>query len=320
MSINTYEFGECIRHGRPIMDEALIEYAEKNEKLYIISPDMMRAGFPKFMAAHPERHINVGIAETCAVDVASGMAAEGFLPVVYGMSAFLSMRSYEAVRTFVGYQNHNVKFIGCNTGVSMGVLGSTHYAMEDLSLIKSIPGMTLISPGDPDQTAKAFYAACDIEGPVYIRMANGKNESAVYKEEYDYKIGKGITITEGKDCAIIATGVMVSYALAAVKELEKKGIHVTLIDMHTIKPIDVELIGKTAAEIGKIITVEDHFIHGGLGSSVTDTIMELGIPCKVKKLGIPDMFPGFGSFHELRAHMGYDTIDIINSVKTILAL
>ncbi|MBE6749803.1 MAG: transketolase family protein [Ruminococcaceae bacterium] len=316
--IKTYDLGENIRSARPIMDEVILEYSKKNEKFCLVSPDMTRAAFPKFMNSGCDRHFNVGIAETAAIDIASGLALEGYLPYVYGMSAFLSMRSFEAIRTNVCYQNHNVKIIACNTGVSLGVLGSTHYAMEDMSLISSIPNMTLICPGDPDQTVKAFYAAAEIDGPVYIRMANGKNESAVYKEDYKFEVGKGITIREGEDCAIIACGVMVAYANQAAKELEKQGINVTVIDMHTIKPIDKDLILKTAKNIGKIVTVEDHYVACGMGSIVANVVAESGIECKFKKLGIPDMYPGFGSFNDLRNAMGYDTEHIVAAVKELI--
>lgn len=317
--IETYNLGECIRSARPILDEVIMDYTKKNDKFYLISPDMTRAAFPKFMNACSERNINVGIAETAAVDIASGMALEGFLPYVYGMSAFLSMRSFEAIRTNVGYQNHNVKFIACNTGVSLGMLGSTHYAMEDLALVSTIPNMTVICPGDPDQTVKAFYAAAEMEGPVYIRMANGKNESAVYKsQDYKFEIGKGITIREGEDLALIACGVMVSYANEAAKRLAEQGINATVIDMHTIKPLDEELVLKVAKNIGKIVTVEDHFKACGLGTKVASIVAEEGLACKVKKLGIPDMYPGFGPFKDHLEYMGYGTDAIIEAAKEIV--
>lgn len=316
--IKTYEFGEILRSARPILDEVILDYAKKNEKFYLISPDMTRAAFPKFMNACPEKHFNVGIAETSAVDFASGMAVEGFLPYVYGMSAFLSMRSCEAIRTNVCYQNHNVKFIGCNTGLSLGALGSTHYAMEDLAIVSNMPNMTVISPGDPDQSVKAFYAAAEIDGPVYIRLANGKNESAVYAEDYEFKVGKGITIREGGDCAIIATGIMVSYANAVAKKLEKEGINVTLIDMHTIKPLDVELIADVARKTGRIVTVEDHFVSSGMGSLVCNAVLDSGIPCKVKRVGIPDTWPGFGTFPELLQHHNYGNAAIEAAVKELI--
>ncbi|MEE0946768.1 MAG: transketolase C-terminal domain-containing protein [Acutalibacteraceae bacterium] len=316
--IETYELGEVLRSARPIMDEIITDYAKKNDKFCLVSPDMTRAAFPTFMEKCQSQHFNVGIAETEAIDMASGLALEGFLPYVYGMSAFLTMRSFEAIRTNVCYQNHNVKFIGCNTGVSLGMLGSTHYAMEDMSLLTSIPNMTVICPGDPDQTIKAFYAANEMEGPVYIRMANGKVESAVYKEDYEFKIGKGITIMDGDDCAIIACGVMVSYAVDAAKKLRKEGINVTVIDMHTIKPIDEELILKVAAKTGKIVTVEDHFKSCGMGMKVCGVVAESGIPCKVKRLGIPDMYPGFGTFTDMLNNLGYGSDGIIASVKAML--
>lgn len=316
--IKTYELGEYIRSARPIMDEVLIEYTKKNDKFCLVSPDMTRAAFPQFMEKCSDKNFNVGIAETSAVDIASGLSHEGFVPFIYGMSAFLSMRSFEAIRTNVGYQNHNVKFLACNTGVSLGMLGSTHYAMEDLALISSIPNMTVICPGDPDQTVKAFYAAAEMEGPVYIRMANGRNESAVYKEDYEFKIGKGITIMEGDDCAIIATGIMVAYAVDAAKKLKKEGINVTVVDMHTIKPLDEELILKLAEKTGKIVTVEDHFKSCGMGTKVCGVIAESGIPCKVKRMGIPDMYPGFGTFADMLTNLGYGSDDIIASVKAML--
>jgi len=303
--MNTYAFGEKLEHARAMMDAELQKYAPEHPEFCLLSADVGRAGMPVFMNACKDQMFNMGIAEQNTVNFAAGMALEGRKPVVYGMSAFLTMRSCEQIRTNVCYQNAKVVFLGCNTGLFQGPCGSTHYAMEDLAILRTFPKMTVICPGDPAQTVKAFHAAMEMEGPVYIRMGNGRNESAVYKDEYDFQVGKGNRLTDGKDGAIIACGVMVAFALEAARELEKEGIHVTVVDMHTIKPLDTALVEDIARECGKIVTVEDHTIMGGLGSAVCDAVAESGIPCKVKKLGIPDTFPGFGTFQDQTTHLGY---------------
>lgn len=316
--MKTYEFGELLEHARPMLDEELQKYAPEHPEFCLLSPDVGRAGMPVFMNKCADQMFNMGIAEQSTVNVAAGMALEGRKPVIYGMSTFMSMRSCEQIRTNVCYQNAKVVILGNNTGLSQGPCGSTHYAMEDLAIVRTFPKMTLICPGDPAQTLKAFHAAMEHDGPVYIRMGNGRNESAVYKEEYEYQIGKGIRITDGKDASIVACGVMVAYAVEAAKQLEKEGIHVTVVDMHTIKPLDKELVEELARESGKIVTVEDHNIIGGLGGAVCETVAESGIPCKVKRLGIPDMFPGFGSFNDQMSHLGYGIDAMKDAIKAML--
>lgn len=313
--IKTYAFGEKIMHARPMLDEVLQKYAPENPDFYLLSPDVARAGMPVFMKKFPDRTLNMGIAEQSTVNVAAGMALEGKQSVIYGMSGFLSMRSCEQIRTNVCYQNVKVVIIGNNTGLSQGPCGATHYALEDLGIVRTFPKMTLVAPADPEQTIKAFYAAMKHEGPVYIRMANGRNESAVYAEDYDFEFGKAIRITEGKDGAIMACGIMVAYAVEAAKQLEKEGIHITVVDMHTLKPLDVEMVKTVAAECGKIVTVEDHNVIGGLGSAICEAVAENGLCCKVTRLGVPDMFPGFGSFDEQMHHLGYGIEAMKKAIK-----
>ena len=274
--IKTYAFGEKMMHARPMLDEEMQKYAPENPDFYLLSPDVARAGMPVFMKKFPEQVLNMGIAEQSTVNVAAGMALEGKQSVIYGMSAFLSMRSCEQIRTNVCYQNAKVVILGNNTGLSQGPCGSTHYAMEDLGIVRTFPQMTLVAPADPEQTRKAFYAALKNEGSVYIRMANGRNEPAVYAEDYPFEFGKGIRITDGKDGAIIACGIMVAYAVEAAKQLKKEGIDVTVVDMHTIKPLDVELVKKVAAECGNIVTVEDHNVIGGLAAQYARLLRETG--------------------------------------------
>lgn len=303
--IETYAFGEKLGHARPAIDAAMQKMAVERPEFRLISADVARAGMPEFIKRFPKQYYNTGIAEMAAMDLAAGMALEGYLPFVYGMSVFNTLRAGEGIRTNICYQNANVKIIGNNTGLSQGPCGSTHYAMEDLAILRTFPRMTLCVPGDPSQAVKAFEAAADFDGPVYIRLANGRNEPEVYKGDYEFRFGKGIELMEGSYGYIVACGIMLAYAVEAAKQLRAEGLDVGVIDMHTLKPLDSELLLRAAAKTGRLITVEDAFIIGGLGGAVCETIAESGVPCRVKRLGIPDIFPGFGSFEEQMEHLGF---------------
>ena len=303
--IETYAFGEKLGHARPAIDAAMQKMAVERPEFRLISADVARAGMPEFIKKFPKQYYNTGIAEMAAMDLAAGMALEGYLPFVYGMSVFNTLRAGEGIRTSICYQNANVKIIGNNTGLSQGPCGSTHYAMEDLAILRTFPRMTLCVPGDPSQAVKAFEAAADFDGPVYIRLANGRNEPEVYKGDYEFRFGKGIELMEGSYGYIVACGIMLAYAVEAAKQLRAEGLDVGVIDMHTLKPLDSELLLRAAAKTGRLITVEDAFIIGGLGGAVCETIAESGVPCRVKRLGIPDIFPGFGSFEEQMEHLGF---------------
>ena len=314
--IRTYALGEKNENARNLLDDAMQEVAARDARFCALSPDLIRSGMAEVSKKFPERTYNMGIAETCCIDFAAGMAVEGRLPVIYGMSAFLSMRSCEAIRTNLCYQNLHVVILGNNTGLAQGPAGSTHYAMEDMSILRIFPNMTLIAPADPEQTVKAFYAALEHDGPVYIRMSNGRGEPAVYKEPYEYKIGRAVTLREGGDASIIACGISVPHALHAADLLAEKGTHVNMIDMHTLKPLDREAVRK-AAKTGHIVTVEDGFITGGLGSAVAELVAEEGLPCRVTRLGIPDTFPGFGSFADQMDYYGYDAQGICRAIEGV---
>lgn len=303
--IETYAFGEKLGHARPAIDAAMQKMAVERPEFRLISADVARAGMPEFIKKFPKQYYNTGIAEMAAMDLAAGMALEGYLPFVYGMSVFNTLRAGEGIRTNICYQNANVKIIGNNTGLSQGPCGSTHYAMEDLAILRTFPRMTLCVPGDPSQAVKAFEAAADFDGPVYIRLANGRNEPEVYKGDYEFRFGKGIELMEGSYGYIVACGIMLAYAVEAAKQLRAEGLDVGVIDMHTLRPLDSELLLRAAAKTGRLITVEDAFIIGGLGGAVCETIAESGVPCRVKRLGIPDIFPGFGSFEEQMEHLGF---------------
>ena len=302
--LETYGLFEKMGNARPDLDHAMQDFAVSNPEFRLISADVGRAGMPEFIQKFPKQYYNTGIAEMAAMDLAAGMALEGYKPWIYGMSVFNTLRAGEGIRTNMCYQKANVKIIGCNTGLCQGPCGFTHYALEDLAILRTFPTITLCAPCDATQAVKAFHKANEMEGVVYLRLGNGRNESEVYKEDYEFEFGKGIEIAEGSDGYIIACGMMVPYAVEAAKQLRAEGKDIGVIDMHTLKPLDTDLVAK-AAKSGKIVTFEDAFIIGGLGGAICEAVAESGIPCKVKRLGVPDMIPGFGSFQEQMDNLGF---------------
>ena len=315
--MKTYGLLEKLGNARPDLDNAMQKYAVEHPEFRLISADVGRAGMPEFIQKFPKQYYNTGIAEMAAMDLASGLALEGFKPWIYGMSVFNTLRAGEGIRTNICYQHANVKIVGCNTGLCQGPCGSTHYALEDLAILRTFPTLTLRVPCDATQAVKAFEAANEMDGPVYIRLGNGRNESEVYMEDYRFEFGKGIEIAEGEDGYIIACGMMVPYAVEAAKQLKEEGIEVGVVDMHTLKPVDKDLIFKAAKKTGKIVTVEDAFIIGGLGGAVCETVAESGIACRVKRLGVPDLFPGFGTFNDQMDHLGFGVEAMKEAIKTI---
>lgn len=315
--MKTYGLREKLGNARPDLDHAMQKYAVEHPEFRLISADVGRAGMPEFITKFPKQYYNTGIAEMAAMDLAAGMALEGYKPWVYGMSVFNTLRAGEGIRTNMCYQHANVKIIGCNTGLCQGPCGSTHYALEDLAILRTFPNLVLCAPCDAAQAVKAFEAANEIDGPVYLRLGNGRGESDVYAEDYKFEFGKGIEIFDGKDGYIIACGMMVPYAVEAAKQLKAEGVEVGVIDMHTLKPIDKELVLKAAKNTGKIVTVEDAFTIGGLGGAVCEVVAESGVPCKVKRLGVPDIFPGFGSFDEQMSHLGFGVEAMKEAIKAL---
>ena len=315
--IETYGLFEKMGNARPDLDNRMQEFAVANPEFRLISADVGRAGMPVFIKKFPKQYYNTGIAEMSAMDLAAGMALEGYKPWVYGMSVFNTLRAGEGIRTNMCYQRANVKIIGCNTGLCQGPCGFTHYALEDLAILRTFPNLILCAPCDATQAVKAFDAANERDGPVYLRLGNGRNESEVYKNDYKFEFGKGIEIAEGKDGYIIACGMMVPYAVEAAKQLKAEGVDCGVIDMHTLKPLDKELVYKAAETTGKIVTCEDAFIIGGLGGAVCECVAESGIPCKVKRLGVPDMIPGFGSFKEQMEHLGFGVEAMKDAIKAL---
>jgi transketolase len=267
----------------------------------------------------PGRLLNFGIAEQNMMSAAAGMALAGFVPYLSTFSAFASMRACEQLRTDICYQNLNVKVIATHAGLSFGNAGTTHHCTEDLGITRTMANLTVLCPADGLETANAVMAAYNTPGPVYIRINRGYDKAVYESTDYDFEIGKAITLHEGSDLTIIACGATVFRAREAAKILEKvDGLKVRVLNMHTIKPLDEEAILKAIHETRRIITVEDHNIYGGLGSAVAEVIAESGKACAFKRIGLPDIYSIIGLHEDLMAHYGYDENGIVDAVRSLI--
>ena len=294
---------------------ALVEMGKKYENLVVLDADLAAATKTGiFKKAFPERHIDCGIAECNMAGIAAGLAATGKIPFMSSFAMFAAGRAYEQVRNSIGYPHLNVKIGATHAGISVGEDGATHQCNEDIALMRAIPGMVVINPSDDVEAHAAVAAACEYEGPVYLRF--GRLAVPVINDRPDYKfeIGKGVTLREGKDLTIIATGLPVAASLEAAEMLEKDGISAKVINIHTIKPLDTELIIAAAKETGKVVTIEEHSVIGGLGSAVCECLSEHA-PTPVMRIGIQDVFGESGAAVPLLHKYGLDAEGIYNKVK-----
>lgn len=303
---------------RESFGNALIELGKEHEELVVLDADL--AGATKtamFQKVFPERHIDCGIAEANMIGVAAGLAATGKVPFASSFAMFAAGRAFEQIRNSVAYPKLNVKIGATHAGISVGEDGATHQCNEDIALMRMLPGMVVINPADDVEARAAVKAAFEYVGPVYLRF--GRLAVPVVNDESDYhfEIGKGIVLKEGSDVALIATGLEVYEALEAAKMLEKDGVHAKVINIHTIKPIDEELIVSAAEECKKVVTIEEHSVIGGLGSAVCDVLSEK-MPCKVMKIGINDVFGESGPALELIEKYGLDAKSIYQKVKAFI--
>lgn len=297
---------------------ALVELGKEHEDLVVLDADLAAATkTAMFQKVFPERHIDCGIAECNMVGVAAGLAATGVVPFASSFAMFAAGRAFEQIRNSVGYPKLNVKIGATHAGISVGEDGATHQCNEDIALMRTIPGMVVINPSDDVEARAAVKAAYEYEGPVYLRFGRLAVPVINDNTEYKFELGKGITLKEGKDVTIIATGLPVSESLEAAELLEKDGISVRVINIHTIKPLDEEIIVKAANETGKIVTVEEHSVIGGLGSAVCDVVAEKA-PAKVMKIGINDVYGESGPAVELIKKYGLDAESIYKKVKAFV--
>jgi transketolase len=255
-----------------VFGQAALSLPEINPNTVVLTADLaVFSGLERFKTAHPERFYNFGIAEQNMLCAAAGMAKEGLTPFITTYATFATMRSADQIKVCMGYMNLGVKLVGMSSGFSVGGLGATHMSLEDIALVRSIPNVVILSPADCTATVKATWAAAKIDAPVYLRLSGTMNMPVVYSEDFEFEIGKGITLREGQDIAIIATGSMVHYAKQAAELLMQAGISAELIDMHTIKPLDLAVIERNLDK-KLIVTVEEHSRIGGLGGAVAEVL------------------------------------------------
>lgn len=295
---------------------ALAELGREHKDIVVLDADLAAATKTAvFKKAYPDRFIDCGIAECNMIGVAAGLAASGLVPFASSFAMFAAGRAFEQIRNSVGYPHLNVKIGATHAGISVGEDGATHQCNEDIALMRTIPGMIVINPSDDIEARAAVRAAYEHHGPVYMRFGRLAVPVINNRENYKFELGKGVVLREGKDVAIIATGLPVSSCLEAAEKLAADGIEAKVINIHTIKPLDEELIVTAAKETGKVVTVEEHSVIGGLGSAVCDVLSEKA-PAKVMKIGINDVFGESGPAVKLIQKYGLDGNSIYNKVKS----
>lgn len=294
---------------------ALVELGKEHENLVVLDADLAAATKTGvFKKVFPERHIDCGIAECNMMGVAAGLATTGKVPFASSFAMFAAGRAFEQIRNSIGYPKLNVKIGATHAGISVGEDGATHQCNEDIALMRTIPGMVVINPSDDVEARVAVKAAYEHEGPVYLRFVRLAVPVINDREDYKFELGKGVVLREGKDITLIATGLPVAETLEAAEKLAADGIDAKVINIHTIKPLDEELIVEAAKETGKVVTIEEHSVIGGLGSAVCDVLSEKA-PTKVLKIGINDTYGESGPAVELVKKYGLDAESIYKKIK-----
>ena len=302
---------------RDAYGKALIELGQQYDDVVVLDADLSKstktAGFAE---TFPERFINAGIAEQNMIGMSAGLAAAGKIVYASSFAMFATGRAFEQVRNSLAYANLNVKVCATHAGITVGEDGGSHQAVEDIAVMRAVPNMTVVVPADGPSTRQAVLALYHREGPAYLRMGRPA-VPVLYKDDQEFTIGKGIELRQGKDATLIACGIMVSKCLEAAEQLAEKGMELSVVDMHTIKPVDEELIERKARETGAILTVEEHTVLGGLGSAVCETVAAR-YPVPVLRMGIEDRFGQSGKPEELLQHYGLTSQEIIKKVYRLL--
>ena len=298
---------------REAYGKALVDLGNENGKVVVLDADLAGATMTKyFKAAHPERFFDMGIAEADMVATSAGLSTMGLIPFCSTFAMFGAGRAYDQMRNSVAYPHFNVKLCCSHAGVSVGEDGGSHQCIEDLALMRAIPGMTVIVPADAKEARKAVFALAEYNGPSYLRLA--RLATPVFEEDYPFEIGKANVLREGTDVAIFACGLMVNESLEAAKLLEAEGIHAAVINVHTIKPIDAQCVTEWAGKCGKVITVEEHSTIGGLGDAVADVLMGK-VACKFHKIGVQDQFGQSGKAADVLREYGLTADQIAQEIK-----
>ena len=303
---------------REAYGKALVELGEQNKNVVVLDADLAGATMTKFFkAAHPDRFFDCGIAEANMMNIGAGLSTMGLIPFCSTFAMFGAGRAYEQIRNSIAYPHFNVKICATHAGVSVGEDGGSHQCIEDLALMRAIPGMTVICPADANEAKAATMAIAEVDGPVYMRLA--RLATPVFEGDMvkPFEIGKANVLREGKDVAIFATGLMVSESLAAAEKLAKEGIDAAVINIHTIKPIDAACVTEWAEKCGKVITVEEHSVIGGLGEAVCSVVSEK-LPVPVRRIGVMDQFGHSGPANEVLRDYGLTADNIVNVIRDIV--
>lgn len=294
----------------------MMELGKEYDDIMVLTADLCTtSGLDRFREAFPEKFCNVGIAEQNLIGIAGGLAKEGKNVFASSFATFVAMRAYEHVRLNLGYMGFNVKVVGLAAGFAMGMFGNTHYGIEDIALMRAIPGLCVLSPADCSEVVKATYAAAKYCGPVYLRLTGGMNCPVVYKNDYLFEIGKAVSVKEGHNIAIISTGSMVYQSIQAAKELEHDGISASVINMHTIKPLDTHTIDELCGKVSLFVTVEEHSIIGGLGGAVAEHLSSITSSPRLIRIGIPDAFQRVGDYEYLLEQNGLTGSKIAERIR-----
>lgn len=302
--------------GGSIFGITLLDLMKEWEDIVVLSADMSTpAGLDKFKSLYANHFFNLGIAEQNMIGVAAGLMDEGYKTISVAQACFISMRCFEPVRQFLGYMHSKQILVGIGSGFSLTFMGNTHYALEDIALMRSVPGMTVIAPSDALQAMKALEAAMQKDGPVYIRLHGGAALPIVYEEDFNFEIGKAIPLRTGKDIQLVATGSMVPIALQVAEQLAGEGISASVFDMHTIKPLDTTILDM---DVPVIISLEEHRVIGGLGDSIADYLSRYESHPRLLKIGVKDEFSVVGDYSYLMEQNGLSRDKIVERVKSFL--
>ena len=301
---------------REAYGKALVELGEQNEKVVVLDADLAGATMTKyFKAAHPDRFFDCGIAEANMMNIGAGLSTMGLIPFCSTFAMFGAGRAYEQIRNSIAYPKFNVKICCSHAGVSVGEDGGSHQSVEDIGLMRLVPGMTVIVPADAKEARKAVFALAEFQGPAYMRLA--RLATPVFEEDYPFEIGKANVMREGKDAAVFACGLMVNEALEAAKLLAAEGVEISVINVHTIKPIDAACVTEYAEKCGNVVTVEEHSVIGGLGDAVADVLMGK-VCCKFRKIGVNDQFGQSGKAADVLREYGLTADQIAAKIKETL--
>lgn len=314
----TFDFDMMLSSAREAYGEELMAIADEGIDFAFVCSDNVpeSASAGKMMAKYPERCINVGIAEQNQVGISAGLALSGKTVFAQVFGPFLPLRAADQVHTDIAYNDVNVRLIGTHSGVTSGG-GPTHNVIADLSFYRAVPNLTVCVPADANQCRKIIRASLDYQGPMIIRITRGAEPEVYSNNDYAYEIGKAITVRDGADMTLIGTGPSVYWSLMASKELEKRGIRARVIDMHTIKPFDKNMVIQCAKETGVVMTVEDQSINGGLGSAVAEILAEEGLVTKFKRVGLPDEFAALGRPEDIYRYYHLDAQGIADSAEAL---